>query len=238
MTSKTPHITANALIRYCEAKAPQRTRIIEEFRDGDFPPFKGWYGETEGAVRRYVLSGGTDDGALSDLEAVLERRPIDTDFEESRVLKQLEALQATRETSFAKVAAAGTISLIEDRVAPFFVEGVRISVRPTNLLSTMKLGFKSPFLGVVKPYLSSSSPLSPDGASIYGALLHWYAESQLGHMGDADPTLCFVVDVFRRRVFRAPKAFKQRRDLISYSCREIAERWTSASRSVALPLAK
>lgn len=229
MTSKSPHITCNALIRYCVAKAPERKRIIEEFRDNEFPPFKGWYGETEGAVRRYVASGGADDTALSDLERVLGKRPIDTQFEETRVLKQFEALQGARETSLAPLTAAGSLSLLEDKVVPFLVQGVRVSVRPTNLVTTTKLGFKSPFIGAVKPYFASTEPLSAESAALCGALLHWYVESQLSHVGEADPSLTFVIDIFQRRLFCAPSAFKKRRELLAYSCEEIADRWSTAA---------
>lgn len=227
MTSKKPHITANALIRYCEAKAPERHRIIEDFRDNVFPPFKGWYGEVEGASRRYIGSGGDDDAALSDLEVRLERRPAASEFEDNRILKQLEALQALRETPLTKLKGAGRIELIRDDLLPFYIEGVRVSVRPTNLISRNKLGFRLPHVGVTKPYFSSSAPLSNESGALYGSLLHWFAEEQ--YDGQADPSLCFVVDVFRRRCFPAPKAFKQRRDLLAFSCREIAERWFAAA---------
>lgn len=234
MTSKAPYITANALIRYCDAKAPERNRIISEFRDNRFPPFKGWYGgETEGAVRRYIASGGADDHPLSSLEAVLEMRPANTEFEETRLLKQLEAIQATRETPLSKIVAAGSVELLQDSVGPFYVEGVRVSVRPTNLISANKVGFKGPHLGAIKPYFSATTALSLESAKLYGSLLHWWVEDQLNDFGQADPMSCFVVDVFQRKVYRAPKAYKQRRDLIAFSCREIFDRWGSAPLAVA-----
>jgi len=228
MTSKSPYITSNALIRYCVAKAPERHRIIEEFRSSDFPPFKGWYGgETEGAVRRYIASGGADDAALADLEVLLQKRPVDSNFEEARLIKQFEALQGARETPLKQIVTAGTVSLLEDKLGPFMVEGVRVSVRPTNVVTANRSGYKLPFIGVVKPYFSSTDPLTAETADLYGALLHWYAEVQFADVTQADPALCFVLDVFQRRAFRAPRAYKQRRDLIAFSCREIYERWTA-----------
>ncbi len=66
-----------------------------------------------------------------------------------------------------------------------------------------------------------------ESANLYGALLHWFTESQLEHIGSADPELCFVLDVFQRKTFRGPKSFKQRRDQLAFSCKEISDRWNA-----------
>lgn len=227
-------ITASALIRYCFAQAPERQRIIQEFRDAEFPVFKGWYGETEGAIRRYVASPDASDRSLTDLEAVLEKRPATSDFEESRILKQLEALEAARNLDLSPLKLSGTVALLEDTLTPLELQGVRVSVRPTNIVKRSRLGFRDPLIGVIKPYISTSNPLSPESAALLGALLHWYAELHLSHAGEADPTLCFVIDVFQRRVFTAPRSFKKRRDLLLYSCQEIAERWNTVPSRVRL----
>lgn len=227
MASKAPYITANALIRYYAAKAPERSRIISDFRDQEFPPFKGWYGETEGAVRRFLATGASDPEPLQSLENLLHKREIATDHEEAKILGQLHALEAIQETDLSAVIKHGSPQLLPDNIGPFFISGVRVSVRPTNFLSATKEGQKSLAVGAVKPYLASTDPLSEEAGLLYASLLHWYAEECLQDFGVADHRLSFVVDVFQKMVFRAPAAFKLRRENLKYSCQEIFERWSA-----------
>lgn len=230
MTSKTPHISANALIRYCFAKAPERSRIIRDFRDNEFPPFKGWYGgETEGAIRRFIATGGTNPEPLISLEQVLVKREALTDHEEDKIQGQLHALEAIRTIDFGGMAKHGNPEAVDDTIGPHFISGVRVSVRPTNLLAVRKDGQKAFAVGVIKPYLASSEPLSDEEGLLYAAMLHWYAEDTMKHIGVADRRLSFVIDVFGGKVFQAPSASKQRRDMLQHSCLEIFERWTSTS---------
>jgi hypothetical protein len=230
MTSKTPYITINALIRYCFAKAPERSRIIRDFRDNEFPPFKGWYGgETEGAIRRFIATGGEDPEPLISLEQVLMKRETLTDHDEDKVLGQLHALEAVRAVDFGKIVKFGNPATIDDTLGPLFISGVRVSVRPTNVLMAEKEGQKALAVGVIKPYLASSDRLSDEAGLLYASLLHWYAEETMQHLGEADRRLAFVIDVFAGTAFQAPSAFKQRRDLLMHSCQEIYERWSSGA---------
>jgi hypothetical protein len=235
LTSKPPYITANALIRYCFAKAPERSRIIRDFRDNPFPPFKGWYGgETEGAIRRFIGNGGTDEEPLVSLEKALMVREAVTDHDEDKIQGQLHALEAMREVDLSKVVRFGNPSAINDTLAPWFVSGVRVSVRPTNVILVEKVGQKAPAVGLVRPYLASSDPLSDDAGQLHAALLHWYAEETMAHLGVTDPRICFAIDVFKGTVFQAPTSYKQRRDLLEHSCQEIYERWSSGSSTAQL----
>ena len=234
MAIKPPYVTANALIRYCFAKAPERSRIIRDFRDNTFPPFKGWYGgETEGAIRRYLATGGADDEPLKSLEGLLMRRETLTDHDEEKVLGQLHALEAIRSADLSKIVAAGMPSEVGDTLGPFHISGVRISVRPTIILTAPKLGYKAPVIGAIKPYLASTEPLSDEAGLLYASMLHWYTEDIMAHLGEADRRLSFVVDVFNGRTFQAPSAHKQRRDLLTHSCQEIYERWSSGAAGAA-----
>lgn len=229
MAIKPPHITANALVRYCFAKAPERSRIIRDFRDNTFPPFKGWYGETEGAIRRYLATGGADEEPLKSLEALLMKRVTLTDHDEDKVLGQLHALEAIRSTDLGKINAIGIPTEIGDTLAPFYIGGVRVSVRPTNMLSASKEGQKALAIGAIKPYLASTEPLSEEAGLLYAAMMHWYTEEIMQQLGEADRRLSFVLDVFSGRTFQAPTAYKQRRDLLQHSCQEISERWFSGA---------
>jgi hypothetical protein len=228
LSSKSPYITINALIRYCFAKAPERSRIIRDFRDNPFPPFKGWYGgETEGAMRRYLANGGADPEPLDALEQVLMRRDALNDHDEDKIQGQLHALESMRTVSLRPIVKMGVPVALQDNLSPWHISGVRVSMRPTNTLLVERLGQKAFGVGAIKPYLASTEPLSDEAGQLYASSLHWYAEEMLGHLGIAEPRLSFVVDVFAAKVFQAPASFKQRRDLLQYSCQEIYERWAA-----------
>lgn len=233
MAIKPPYITANALIRYCFARAPERSRIIRDFRDNAFPPFKGWYGETEGAIRRYLATGGTDEDSLESLERLLMKRETVTDHEEDKVLGQLHALEAIRVADLSKIVAFGIPTEISDTLTPFHISSVRVSVRPTNMLAAQKEGQKAQAIGAIKPYLASTEPLNDERGLLYASMLHWYAEETMQHLGEPDRRLSFVVDVFTGTTFQAPAAYKKRRDLLQHACQEIYERWFSGAAGTA-----
>ncbi len=154
-----------------------------------------------------------------------------SDHEEDKILGQLHALEAVRGVNLKQVNRFGTPELMADTLPAWFISGVRVSVRPTNLLIADKLGQKAPAVGAIKPYLASSDPLNGEAGTLYAALVHWYAEEALAQVGEADRRLTFVIDVFAKKIFQAPKAFKQRRDVLQYSCQEIYERWFSGATS-------
>jgi len=60
---------------------------------------------------------------------------------------------------------------------------------------------------------------------LFATLLQWYAEQTLDYIGNTDPKLCFVGDVFSEKVHSAASRYKQRRKQLEALAQEISDRW-------------
>jgi hypothetical protein len=100
------------------------------------------------------------------------------------------------------------------------VGAVDISVRPDALVVD-KAGDA---VGCLKLYLGKG-PLDKERAAYAAAILHQYAEDTLGAGKRADSGSCFVLDVFNRKIYAAPKSFKKRRADVVDACVDIALLW-------------
>jgi hypothetical protein len=220
-----PQISANKLVEYCFARSTRRTAIIEDIIKPKNFLLDTRYNDIERAMMHFVESRGKDDSRLAQLDrALLARKPA-TSHDEQRLLTAHDAIELSRTMSFAKLPTIGRIMNLPDKQPKFFLGGVAVSVRPTNLLVMSQLGKKEKGIGLVKPYLSKAMPLTADASSLHGSLLHWYAEESFAEAGEARTDLCFVIDVFAQKIFSAPDGFSQRRKLLKASCQEIADRW-------------
>ena len=104
------------------------------------------------------------------------------------------------------------------------ISGVDVSVRPELLLRSAGPG---PPVGAVKVYVSKHFPFDDKSGSYAGVILHQYVSDLLSTEKVVDPRSSFVIAVFQRRIYVAPRAFKKRRADISAACEEIAQRWTA-----------
>ncbi|KKC31104.1 hypothetical protein WH91_21145 [Devosia psychrophila] len=208
--------------------------------DDTFEPFKLWYGEVPGAYRQYVASQCRDDGRLKGLEEQLVKREAKSDEDDKKALKQLDALEHIRHLDHSEILLAAHAFPFDHNVRNFAISNVTVRVNPTNVLTAPRLGRTAFDVGVLKPRLMASRVLPEDEGRSFAAILHWFAEIELGHVGIAEPSLCVVSDVFARKLHFAPLKHKQIRRAIEANCQEIADRWpsftpksTSASRLTA-----
>lgn len=56
-----------------------------------------------------------------------------------------------------------------------------------------------------------------------------FAEKHLSYLGQAEPKICYALDVFGKRVFPAPATFPTKLDHMSAACEEVALRWDHIS---------
>jgi len=145
--------------------------------------------------------------------------------EEQRLLIAHDAIELSRTLDFRGILNQGKIAALPERQPRLNISGVSVSVHPTNSITVAPLGKQDSRFGLVRPYFAKCQPLNTETAALHGALLHWYAEEIFPTLGEAQPSLCFIIDVFAQNIVSAPKNFKQRRKLLGASCQEIADRW-------------
>jgi len=235
MASEPLSISCLQLIDYCSAEAAGRARLMEQFREDSFEAYKNWYRPIPKALGAYLASGCVEPGALSDLEQELSTPDNSNTEQENRILKQLDAIDHIRACDLKDLLTYGDITTPMWPWQTMPIGGVRVRVNPSNLVSAPSVDGRLR-VGAIKPYLRATEPLSERKAKLYGALLHWYAESHLSHLGEADRTLCWVIDVFAERRHQSPNAYKRLRQKLAANCSEIAERWSAHSgQGVAVP---
>lgn len=222
-----PQISANKLIEYCFARSTRRTAIIEDIIRPKSFLLDTRYNEIERAMMHFIETHGHDDSRLSQLDGALLSRQPATSHDEQRLLTAHDAIELCRTMSLAKLPASAKLIGISDSQPKFSLGGVSVSVRPTNSVKLPQIGKKELGLGLIKPYLCKTLPLTTETSSLHGALLHWYAEEFFKGAGEPRAEFCFVVDVFAQKIFAAPGNFSQRRKLLAASCQEIADRWQS-----------
>jgi hypothetical protein len=102
--------------------------------------------------------------------------------------------------------------------------GVRISVRPELV------GSRAGKAGAVKLHLSRTFTLAGEAGAFVGTLLHEYGERHLSSDGPVSPRGFYVIDVFGKAVYPAPRSFARRRADVEAACEEIASRWATLER--------
>lgn len=226
---KLPAISAQLLAEYCYAHAIRRRGIMEQICKPDFEPYMNWYGEVPNAYRRYLDSPLRSPLPLDHLEENLRNRPANSEHDEDRILKQLEAIEYIRRFDHALILGERSTPAFRHESRSLPIAGITVRVNATNIILQERLGHKYPLLGLIKPYLKSTMPLSKSVGEMYAMLMHWLAETELSHIGEPTPKLCMITDIFAGAVYRAPRAQIKLRSLATAACEEISERWTAYS---------
>ncbi len=82
--------------------------------------------------------------------------------------------------------------------------------------------------GAVKLYFSKTKPLGKQVGLYVATAVHWYAEKHLVPNGEPHHRHFFVVDVFDKMIYHAPRAQQRRREDLEFACEEIAQIWKVA----------
>lgn len=220
----TPQISANGLVEYCYATAVRRTTIIENaIRPKNFL-LDTRYNDIERAVMDFIESRGKDDTRLLALDRAMLERAAQTSHEEQRLLTAHDAIELCRTLDLSKLP-AGAVTCLPDKQPKYELEGTMVGVRPSNMVTVAQLGKRERAIGLVKPYICKTRPLSMETASLQGTLLLMYAREAYRSFGEPRSELCSIIDVFAQRMFSAPRNHLQRTKMLKAACREIADRW-------------
>jgi len=111
-----------------------------------------------------------------------------------------------------------------DSAPAMSVCGVEVSVRPDILLRAA--GVAAP-VGAVKIYVSKNFPFDEKSGAYAGVIVHQYVSDVLAANAKPEPGDSCVIDVFQRKIFVAPRAYKKKRTDVAAACEEIAQRWAA-----------
>lgn len=230
------NITISKIIEYAFATPQRRTQIIENALTPPAFIVDTKYPEIERATAPFLASGCRDTSRLDRLELQLQKSPVNTEHQESRLLNAFEALDYSRQFQW-ELPEDTLFQEALDLPQEFTIGDINVRVRPNALLMRHKAGRKFPEIGVVKPYFSKTFPLQnkKHGREIgvlYASLLHWYTETILDFMGDANPQLCIIGDIFNGSTYQAAPRFKQRRKQLTAIAQEISDRWEPISERI------
>lgn len=213
----------NPLCEYVvEATASRRNAIIKRCK---FPSayITKWYNEAEDILAFYLSEIRDDPKQLLIESERLRTASYDDDMERKYAKASSLALRSflTQEDQVSMALALYTLEMsVNENKHKFMLKGVQISLRPELIVRDSE-GKQQ--LGFVKFYFGKDEPLSESRGELMACLLRHYFE--LEHGLSFKTQHCMVLDVYRGRLFYAPKAFKRRVADIEASLQEIADRW-------------
>ena len=226
-----PRISVNKLAEYLVSRSAARRREI--IRDQFQPPaFKApRYDTACDAIIRYFTRGG----AVSEVNASLHRLvnwqpgPDSGSFAIQKNRNCRDALEAflhfVENAGVGELTASGFTITAGPRDAPKLTKaGVAISVRPELIIRGTDTK-KGPFVGAVKLHACKGFAMDQNAAEYVGTLLREYGELHLTDESPCDYRRCYVLDVFAKQLYPAPKATTKRQSEIVAACEEIANGW-------------
>ncbi|MHB1168898.1 MAG: hypothetical protein ACYC28_06405 [Longimicrobiales bacterium] len=214
-----PRISVNKLGDYLVATPARRKSILAQQKT---PPtfMVTYYDDAHQVIREFYEHGGADDRIITRGIERLEARMPESDFEEQRTQGSVEALSSFLDS-------LDELDLDGFEVRPGAVDppklvlrGVAISVRPDLVLTR-----DGQPAGAVK-FAFSKGTMVREAAEYVACTVHRYVEEVMGS-SQPNPRDTLVLDVFARRVLRAPRSFVRRRKDVDAACEEISARWAS-----------
>src|SRR5690606_11169690 len=102
------------------------------------------------------------------------------------------------------------------------IGGVNVSIRPEIRLEGKNRAGESIY-GAAKLYFSKTFPLNKISGEYIATMIHQHASEYLP--GVAEHKLCFVIDVFAKNIYAAPRAHVKRCSEMEVAMEEYARAW-------------
>jgi hypothetical protein len=219
-----PRISLNQLTEYLTANSSRHKKIIEQQkRPSDFQVI--YYQYAQDAIQNFIVGGLVDENLLIDAIDELHLRQAPSEYEETRILSNVEALESFLEFY-------DDIDLLElspDRgpaeQPKLLVGGVSLSVRPEILLSGEHSRYGQ-CIGALKLYFSKreKAKLTEESGKYPSTILQQYLTTYYTDH-KVLPRACRVIDIFGRASFCAPRSYKRIMNEIEVACEEITIWW-------------
>jgi hypothetical protein len=181
------------------------------------------YNEAQSLIVRYLESTEHNPAVLLDGVRQLQSATADTPWERQRNALCTEALQAFLEMA-EQIPTDFRFQRAPQRPPLLSYGDVAVSVRPELIVYGTNRALQ-PRVGALKLYFSKTTPLSAAGGTFAATALADFSEQYLTLEIKSDASLCLVVDVFARTLYRAPRFRKRRRVELLAACDEIARAW-------------
>ncbi|QHL88006.1 hypothetical protein GU926_11430 [Nibribacter ruber] len=215
-----PRLSVNKLGEYLSAAPYRRRKILQDAKYPQTVIFKR-YNSAANIIRDFFVSDRRHESMVQDaIEKFRQQKPT-SKYQREVIHSCIEAL--TRFMQFIEESSFPEGNEFQDGIsisASIAIEGTQVSVRPEILIHE-----KGKVVGGVKLYFSKSFPLSKDSAEYIGTLLMKYLELKLDR--PIKSRNCFVIDVFSKTIYTAPKSHIRRFQDIEAACQEISSRWNS-----------
>lgn len=209
-------ISINKLAEYMVATPGRRRTIVKnQKKPADF--IVAYYNEAEEIISKFIANEITEKQLWKEI-AELERRPVSTDWDETRQSVCIAALDEF-ENLITDVELPQYDKVRGDRSQErLIISGIQISVRPEILLFR-----DGNVVGAIKMVFNKTRTRGKDEIEYIGTvLLEYMREIYDKNINNTD---CYVIDIFAGKMDVAPKAFKKRMKDIEASCEEIRDTW-------------
>ena len=229
-----PRISANQLAEYTLASPTRRQAII---RNAKYPPIflVIRYSEARESICDYLSDATRPVAKLHKAEFRLKEfsETAPTDFKANDALLSAEAIKSFADfvsdprqcpNTFSKL----TFETTTNRLPKLQISGVSVSVQ-LDLVS--KNVTKGKIGGVVIQTSKGIAKKSwrEDHSACVASMVWMLASKHMNKLGNVDKNLCYSIDLFAKKVTRAPANFKRRLSDIEASCAEISALWPSVS---------
>lgn len=226
----TPRISANQLAEYALA-SPARRQVI--LRNAKYAPtfLVVRYGEARSSVCDYLTDGSRSVSNLHTAEAGLKAAAASagTTFKENDALLSAEAVASFASfvsdpkqypNAFSKLMFAPLVGNMPKLKLSEVSVSVQIDLVSKNMAKDLCGGV------LLQTSKAISAKSWRDEHSLYVSSLIWMASTKFltGH-GTVDRNLCYAVDIFGKKVTKAPTSYKTRVKNLEAACSEIAAMW-------------
>lgn len=224
-----PRLSANQLAEYLKASPTRRKGII---KDAKFPRtliVAQYKGAREG-IGKFICSPERDQGILANAIIALTEREAKLDASDWTKDDSRRSIEAI--TTFHNSIQQLGINKLDCRPIVLgqpnlSIGGVEISVSLDATTHRLVSG-EDRVGGIICLYSKASETSGTaraDRCKVAAVLALRFATEHLGYMGNADPKLCWALDVMDGKPYRAPDSYKMLLDNMAVSCEEVALRW-------------
>lgn len=226
MRREHPRISVLKLAEYMGAHAVRRRSII---RDQQAPPdpIVPYYRRAIEPAVRFLRGGATDIDGLIDAAAELKQIMPTSRWHRTDLRNSAEALthliHVMDQIDLGKRIVGGRRS-----ADILWLGSVEVSIRPhVVFVKETPAGLR---VGALKLAFAKSREIPEQEAGWAATLMRRALEERLEEdASQVEPGLCQVVDVFRERIYTAPKAFKRTMQLAEAACDEVHRMWPGQS---------
>ncbi|MEI8234152.1 MAG: hypothetical protein WCH57_05645 [Verrucomicrobiota bacterium] len=222
----TPRVSINKLAEYLGSSKPLRRRTI--LMEQKFPQefVTARYKEAFDAIVDFFVDPNHDEDRIHRVIERIQARPAHNENQITTKKVNVQALKHFLKALPKLPLGSYTFRRASEKTALLNVAGVDISVRPELELVVNERGGGVSY-GLLKLYVGKTYPLDDDIAAYVGTTVHQYGESHFPAPSNVSYKHCYVLDVFRERIYSAPKSFVKRRRDIEAACAEIEAQWAN-----------